>query len=59
MAAADQINDNLILSSTIEILGEDECLNTDTFCNEDTSILLDTLIQLKGECFFNVFIGRY
>lgn len=60
MADPLQVTDStevFILNSTIdEMLDEDEISNT---FNENTGILLDTLIQLKGDCFFNVFVGRY
>jgi len=50
---------DLILNSAIEMIGdEDESLMNNTL-NEETGILLNTLIQLKGDCFFNLFIGRF
>jgi len=40
-----------ISSAPVEILSD-----TDDFL-EETS-LLDVLVQLRGECFFNIFIGK-
>lgn len=39
-----------ILSTPVEILRDEEFLG-------ETS-LLDLLVDLKGECFFNIFIGK-
>jgi len=48
-----EMNNFDISSSSVEIL----TAASDDFSDE-ASLLLDVLIQLKGECFFNIFIGK-
>lgn len=42
--------------NTLDILSATIVINEENFIEENT--LLNTLIELKGECFFNVFIGK-
>lgn len=45
----------IIMNATIEIEGVGR--TRDDFLNE--SSLFDTLIELHGACFFNVFVGKF
>jgi len=44
--------DEIILNTSVVLEN-----NTEEFCEE--SALLNKLVELKGDCFFNVFIGKY